>query len=69
MTYTRAVIKEILRWRPAAPMVPQYAMKDIKLENYTVPKGTLVIPSLVAACMEGFPEPTKFDPERMMPER
>jgi cytochrome P450 len=50
MTYTRAVIKEILRWRPPAPMVPQYAMKDIKLENYTVPKGTLVIPSLVAAC-------------------
>lgn len=31
------VIKEVLRYRPPAPMVPQVAMKPFKLtENYTV---------------------------------
>jgi cytochrome P450 family 710 subfamily A protein len=31
------VIKEVLRYRPPAPMVPQVAMKPFKLnDNYTV---------------------------------
>ncbi|KAK4536809.1 hypothetical protein CDCA_CDCA09G2834 [Cyanidium caldarium] len=70
MTYARAVIMEVLRFRPPPTLVPQVAMRNIPLtDTYTVPRGTLVIPSLWAACMEGFPEPGKFDPERMMPER
>lgn len=70
MTYTRAVVLELLRYRPPAPMVPQLAMNDMKLTaDFTCPKGSVVIPSLWSACMEGFPDPEKFDPERMMPER
>lgn len=70
MTYTRAVIKEILRYRPPAVMVPNMAMKDMQLsDDFIAPKGSLVIPSLWAACNEGFPNPFDFDPERMMPER
>lgn len=70
MTYTRAVIMEVLRYRPPAVMVPQVAMTDVPLtDDYCVPKGSLVIPSVWAACMEGFPEPERFDPERMMPAR
>lgn len=45
-------------------------MKDIQLTpDYVVPKGTLVIPSIWSACIEGFPNGEKFDPERMFPER
>ena len=83
LTYTRAVIKELLRFRPPATFVPQMAMEDVELTpEYTVPKGscrahvtsscaqqsagTLVVPSLWAGCHQGFPEPDKFDPERMM---
>lgn len=34
------VVKEVLRFRPPAPMVPQVAMKPFKLnDNYTVSKG------------------------------
>jgi cytochrome P450 len=33
----KQVIKEVLRYRPPAPMVPQVAMKPFKLtDNYTV---------------------------------
>lgn len=46
MTYTNAVVKEILRYRPPVIMVPYLAKKDFKIDdNYTVPKGTMIIPS------------------------
>ncbi|CAG9466831.1 unnamed protein product [Pedinophyceae sp. YPF-701] len=66
MTYTRQVVKEILRFRPAAPMVPQWSMSDQTMNGtgYTCPKGALVMPSLIAACHTGFPNPEKFDPDR-----
>lgn len=42
MVYTRAVVKEILRFRPPAVMVPQMAMVDFQLtDDYVVPKGGL----------------------------
>lgn len=69
MTYTRQVMKEILCHRPPAPMVIQKAMRDIKLtDDYVCPKGAIVCPSITAACLEGFSEPEKFDPDRMGPE-
>lgn len=40
MTYTRAVVKELLRYRPPVLMVPYMAKKAFPItENYTVPKG------------------------------
>ena len=51
------VIKEILRFRPPATMVPQVAAVPFKLtEEYTAPKGSLVIPSIWAATMEASTE-------------
>lgn len=51
--YTRQVVKEILRFRPPAPMVPQTVQKPFKLtEDYTAPAGSMVIPSVWAACMQ-----------------
>lgn len=53
MVYTRQVVKEILRFRPPAPMVPQLAQQDFKLtDNYVAPKGTLIVPSVWSACMQ-----------------
>jgi C-22 sterol desaturase len=41
MTYTRAVVKELLRYRPPVLMVPYLAKKPFPItDNYTVPKGT-----------------------------
>jgi C-22 sterol desaturase len=46
MKYTMATVKEVLRYRPPVIMVPYLAKKDFKInDDYTVPKGTMVIPS------------------------
>mmetsp|Transcript_6661 Transcript_6661/g.19183 ORF Transcript_6661/g.19183 Transcript_6661/m.19183 type:complete len:518 (+) Transcript_6661:369-1922(+) len=70
MTYTRAVVREILRFRPPAPMVPQIAQAPFQLtEDYTAPKGTLIMPSITAAAMHGFTDAHTFDPDRFSEER
>lgn len=70
MNFTRQCVMEQLRLYPPAPMVPMKAHNDFVLDADTVvPKGSLVIPSLVACCREGFPNPDHYDPDRMGPER
>lgn len=70
MKYTRQVVKEILRYRPPAPMVPQMAQAPFKLtEDYTAPKGTMIVPSVWSACMQGYESPERFDPDRFSPDR
>ena len=70
MPFTRQVIKEILRYRAPAPMVPQltYAPYPIT-EDYMAPAGTMIFPSVNAACMQGFTDPETFDPDRFGPDR
>ncbi|XP_062522743.1 uncharacterized protein LOC134197433 isoform X2 [Corticium candelabrum] len=70
MPYAYQVVKEILRFRPPATMIPQIALKDCKiLDNYTVPKGSIVLPYVWSAHFEGFTNPDKFDPDRFSLER
>lgn len=65
MAFTRQVVKETLRFRPPAPMVPQVAMRPFKLtEAYTAPKGAFIIPDIVSACHQGFTDAKTFDPDR-----
>ncbi|KAF2768250.1 ERG5, C-22 sterol desaturase [Teratosphaeria nubilosa] len=68
MTYTRAVVKETLRYRPPVLMVPYLVKKDfyIKESNYTAPKGSMIIPSTWLALHdpEAYPNPDTYDPER-----
>ncbi len=67
MTYTRAVVKETLRYRPPVIMVPYMAKKSFPIsENYTVPKGSMVVPTLYPALHdpEVYPEPETFNPDR-----
>jgi len=70
MTYTRAVVMETLRFKPPAMSIPQNAMNNVRLDDdITIPKGSLVFPSLWAARNHGWTKPEKFDPDRMMPHR
>ncbi|MCJ1468239.1 RNA polymerase C-22 sterol desaturase [Pseudocyphellaria aurata] len=67
MPYTRAVVKETLRYRPPVIMVPYVVKKDFPVtDSYTVPKGSMVVPSVWPALHdpEAYPEPESFDPER-----
>ena len=67
LSYTRAVIKETLRYRPPVIMVPYAVKKSFPIsETYTVPKGSMVIPSCWPALhdADAYPNPHSFDPER-----
>ncbi|KAF2014479.1 cytochrome P450 61 [Aaosphaeria arxii CBS 175.79] len=67
LTYTNAVIKEILRHRPPVIFVPYLATKNFPVSpNYTVPKGSMIIPSCYPALHDpvAYPQPNVFDPDR-----
>ncbi|KAG0499357.1 hypothetical protein HPP92_004048 [Vanilla planifolia] len=70
MKYTEAVVREVLRYRPPATMVPHIAGEDFPLTDwYTVPKGTIVFPSTYESSFQGFPDPERFEPDRFLEER
>jgi C-22 sterol desaturase len=71
MTYTRQVVKEILRLRPPVLMVPYQAKREWAItDNYTVPKGAMVIPTTYPALHDpvAYPDPESFNPDRWGPE-
>jgi cytochrome P450 family 710 subfamily A protein len=70
MTYTTMVVKEVLRYRPPATLVPHLACQDFPLtEDYVIPKGTIVFPSVLDSSFQGFTDPDTWDPERFSPDR
>ncbi|KFA46224.1 hypothetical protein S40293_07166 [Stachybotrys chartarum IBT 40293] len=67
LTYTNAVVKEVLRYRPPVIFVPYVATKAFPITpNYTVPKGAMIVPSCYPALHDpvAYPNPDVFDPER-----
>ena len=67
LPYTRAVVKELLRYRPPVIMVPYIAKKPFPItDNYTAPKGSMIIPTCWPARHdpEAYPNPHSYDPER-----
>ncbi|WFD33730.1 sterol 22-desaturase [Malassezia cuniculi] len=69
MEYTRAVVKESLRLKPPVIMVPYMTRRPFPIsENYTVPKGSMVIPSFWNSLhdAQSYPEPDAFRPERWL---
>ncbi|KAH6655556.1 cytochrome P450 [Truncatella angustata] len=67
LTYTNAVVRELLRHRPPVIFVPYLATRDFPVTpTYTVPKGAMIVPSCYPALHdpEAYPRPDVFDPER-----
>ncbi|KAI9749764.1 MAG: hypothetical protein M4579_006744 [Chaenotheca gracillima] len=67
MPYTRAVVKELLRYRPPVLMVPYLVKKTFPItDTYSVPKGSMVVPATYPALHdpEVYPSPETYDPER-----
>ncbi|KAI0735586.1 cytochrome P450 sterol C22-desaturase [Earliella scabrosa] len=69
MTYLRAFVRESLRVKPPVTMVPYKTTKAFPIaEDYTVPSGSMVIPSFYNSLHdpEVYPEPDKLLPERWL---
>lgn len=69
MEYTRAVVKESLRLKPPVIMVPYMTRRPFPIsDNYTVPKGSMVIPSFWNSLHDStsYPSPDEFIPERWL---
>ncbi|KAH0532348.1 hypothetical protein TsFJ059_001050 [Trichoderma semiorbis] len=67
LTYTRAVVRELLRYRPPVLMVPYKVKKPFPItDKYTVPKGAMLIPTTYMALHDPdvYENPDYFDPER-----
>lgn len=67
LPYTRAVVKETLRYRPPVIMVPYLAKKDFPIsDKVTISKGSMIIPSVWPATHdeEAYPNADSFEPER-----
>jgi C-22 sterol desaturase len=67
LTYTNAVIKELFRYRPPVIFVPYISTNSFPItRTYTVPKGSMVVPSCYPALHDpvAYPNPDVFDPDR-----
>ncbi|EQK97534.1 cytochrome P450 61 [Ophiocordyceps sinensis CO18] len=67
LKYTRAVVRELLRYRPPVLMIPYLVKKAFPItDSYTVPKGSMLIPTTYMALHDPdvYENPDHFDPER-----
>ncbi|KAH7320425.1 cytochrome P450 [Rhizoctonia solani] len=67
LPYISRIIKEVLRWRPVAPLgVPHACVKDDIYKGYFIPKGAVVMGNAWAMCCnpELYSDPERFNPDR-----
>jgi cytochrome P450 len=66
--YLDAVVKEVMRLCPAAPIVVRRLLEPMELGGHTIPAGTTVAPCvhLLHRRADVYPEPLRFRPERFL---
>jgi cytochrome P450 len=69
LPYVDAVVKEVLRWHPVAPMgIPHMSVEDDMLNGFFIPRGSLIMPNIWALThdSEVYRDPMVFKPERFL---
>ncbi|GMT35118.1 hypothetical protein PFISCL1PPCAC_26415, partial [Pristionchus fissidentatus] len=70
MEFTERFIKETMRMYPPVPTVERELQNDFQMGKYLLPKGSevFICPYIVHHNPEIYPNPSKFDPDRFLPE-
>ncbi|KAG6873811.1 hypothetical protein C0992_008410, partial [Termitomyces sp. T32_za158] len=69
LPYICAIVKELLRWAPVAPLgLPHMVTKDDEYNGYFIPAGTAIVGNTWAILHdpETFPNPSVFNPDRFI---
>ncbi|KAF6761857.1 cytochrome P450 [Ephemerocybe angulata] len=69
LPYLRAVLKEVVRWRPVSAIgLPHLSTEDDVYNGYYIPKNTLIIPNQRGMLFDPkiYPDPETFSPERFL---
>ncbi|KDR81197.1 hypothetical protein GALMADRAFT_116228 [Galerina marginata CBS 339.88] len=69
LPYLRAMVKEVLRWRPVGPLgLPRCTTADDWFQGYFIPRGTIVIANVWAMNRDPivYPDYEEFRPERFI---
>ncbi|KAF4610328.1 hypothetical protein D9613_010451 [Agrocybe pediades] len=69
LPYISAIVKEVLRWNPVAPLgLPHMSTQDDEFHGYFIPAGTIVVGNSwgILNDPEAYPNPRRFDPERFL---
>ena len=69
LPYINALVKELLRWSPPAPIgLPVKTNQDDIYRGYSIPAGTTVIENTWAVCRDPkiYPDPEAFNPDRFL---
>ncbi|KAJ8686716.1 hypothetical protein QAD02_022510 [Eretmocerus hayati] len=71
MNYLERCIKESIRLFPSVPAVSRKLSDDLQFRNFKAPRGSNVTVEIydVHRDPKFWPEPTKFDPDRFLPDR
>lgn len=71
LDYTRRVITEVLRCYPPGWLFTRSAMVDTALGGHRIRQGSMIVlsPYLLHRDPSVFPDPSRFDPDRWLPER
>ncbi|PHH69952.1 hypothetical protein CDD82_7420 [Ophiocordyceps australis] len=72
LPYIKAIVSEVLRWAPVAPIgIPHMAKEDTLYQGYLIPKGAILLPSIwwILHDPSVYQRPNAFEPERFMEPR
>ncbi|KAJ7252466.1 cytochrome P450 [Mycena rebaudengoi] len=68
LPYVSALVKEVLRWKPAIPITAHAVAVEDTYRGYRIPAGSIVIANTWAMLYDeiAYPDPDKFNPDRFL---